>query len=84
MSLQLRRLARTIVLSLMICADAGLSAQGSTPASAPIEFGGATVSGTLRTRVESWDWFGDSPNGTYTYPGSLLREIGRASCRERV
>jgi len=32
-----------------------------------------TVSGSLRTRVESWNWFGDSPDGRYTYPGSIAR-----------
>ena len=39
----------------------------------PMEIGGIIVSGTVRTRVESWDWFGDSPDGTYTYPGILAR-----------
>ena len=32
-----------------------------------------TISGSLRTRVESWDWFGTNPDGDYTYPGSLAR-----------
>ena len=31
------------------------------------------VSGSLRTRAYSWDWFGDSANGDYMYPGSLAR-----------
>ena len=35
--------------------------------------GSVTISGSLRTRVESWDWFGDSPAGEYTYPASLFR-----------
>src|SRR5262249_6765970 len=28
---------------------------------------------SLRSRMYSWDWFGDTPNGDYTYSGSLLR-----------
>ncbi|MBI2686873.1 MAG: alginate export family protein [Acidobacteria bacterium] len=38
------------------------------------KIGGITVTGSFRTRVESWDWFEPSsgdPN--YTYSGSLLR-----------
>jgi hypothetical protein len=39
----------------------------------PVDIGGVMISGSLRTRVESSDWFGDDPNGTYTYPGSIFR-----------
>ena len=39
----------------------------------PVKIGDVTVSGSLRTRVESWDWFGGSANNDYTYPGSILR-----------
>ena len=35
--------------------------------------GDVTVTGSLRARAESWDWFGDSPAGEYTYPAALLR-----------
>jgi len=31
------------------------------------------VSTSLRSRMYAWDWFGDAPNGDYTYSGSLLR-----------
>ena len=36
-----------------------------------------TVSGSLRTRVEAWDWFQGSADNSYGYNGSLLR-IGLA------
>jgi len=50
------------------------SASAQTPASAPITVGGdVTLSGSLRTRSYSWDWFGDNGDGRYTYPASLIR-----------
>src|SRR5215469_18985355 len=48
-------------------------ASAQNPPSAPLEIGGITVSGSLRTRVESWDWFGANANNSYTYPASILR-----------
>jgi hypothetical protein len=48
-------------------------AAAQNPPSAPLEIGGITVSGSLRTRVESWDWFGGNANNSYIYPGSILR-----------
>jgi hypothetical protein len=50
-----------------------VSAQGADASTTPLSVGGVALSGSLRTRVESWTWFGDSPNGTYTYPATLLR-----------
>ncbi len=41
--------------------------------STEIKIGDAVVSSSLRSRMYSWDWFGDTPNGEYTYSGSLLR-----------
>jgi hypothetical protein len=38
-----------------------------------IKIGDAVVSSSLRSRMYSWDWFGDTPNGEYTYGGSLFR-----------
>lgn len=40
---------------------------------APAEAGNIIVTGSLRSRVESWNWFGESDAGEYTYSGSLLR-----------
>ena len=39
----------------------------------PLKVGGVTLSGSWRTRVESWDWFQGNGDNTYTYPGSILR-----------
>ena len=51
------------------------SALVSSPAFAqtPIKIGDAVVSSSFRSRVYSWDWFGDAPGGDYAYSGSLLR-----------
>lgn len=38
-----------------------------------LKIGDVVVSGSLRTRIESWDWFQGSANNEYTYPGSILR-----------
>jgi hypothetical protein len=38
-----------------------------------IKIGDAVVSSSLRSRMYSWNWFGDTPNGEYTYSGSLFR-----------
>ena len=41
---------------------------------APLTVGELNVSGTWRTRMESWDWFQDgSASSTYTFPHSLFR-----------
>jgi hypothetical protein len=39
----------------------------------PLKIGDVTVSGSLRTRVESWDWFQGGANNDYTFPGSIAR-----------
>src|SRR5713101_6533596 len=46
-------------------------AQSAAPQ--PLRFGDITVSGSLRTRVESWDWFQGSANNDYTFSGSIAR-----------
>jgi hypothetical protein len=43
------------------------------PALTPLKIGDVVVSGSLRTRVESWDWFEGKADNQYTYPGSILR-----------
>src|SRR5438105_1680727 len=54
------------------------AAQATT--AGPMRIGDVTVAGSLRTRVESWDWFKASANNDYTYPGSILR-LGFAESR---
>ena len=47
------------------------SAQVASPE--PIKIGDISLSGSLRTRVEAWDWFDGNANSNYTFPGSILR-----------
>ena len=45
-----------------------------SPSPAPIELGGLTVSGSLRLRFESWDWFETaSADNDYNFGAALLR-----------
>ncbi len=44
-----------------------------SPAAEPLKIGDITISGSLRTRVESWDWFQGNANNDYTFPGSIFR-----------
>jgi hypothetical protein len=68
---------RTLLLvSGLICSVAPSTAQTGSP----VKIGDVTVSGSLRTRVESWDWFSGNANNDYTYPGSILR-LGFAESR---
>ncbi len=46
-------------------------AQGTGPE--PLKVGDVIVSGSLRTRIESWDWFHGNANNDYTFPGSIAR-----------
>src|SRR5579859_6949805 len=48
-------------------------AAAQTPALTPLKIGDVAISGSLRTRVESWDWFEGKANNQYTFPGSILR-----------
>jgi hypothetical protein len=44
------------------------------PAPAPIKIGGLTFSGSLRVRVEGWDWFEtNAANNEYTFGAATLR-----------
>src|SRR5579862_5039086 len=49
------------------------SALAQSAAAPAVAIGDITFSGSLRARSYSWDWFGGSQNGDYTYPGSLVR-----------
>jgi hypothetical protein len=40
---------------------------------APLTWGGVSVSGSLRTRTEIWDWFEGSANNSYAFQGSIFR-----------
>jgi hypothetical protein len=42
----------------------------STP---PVTLGSVAVSGSIRTRIESWSWFDGSADDDYTFPATLAR-----------
>ena len=47
------------------------SAQSSAP---PWQIGSVTVQGSVRTRLEGWDWFkAPGAENAYAFPGTLLR-----------
>lgn len=45
----------------------------SSDAPTPIQIGPVTFSGSIRTRVESWDWFGGKGQNTYTFSDTLVQ-----------
>ena len=62
------------ILSILALAGSLLpSASGQTTPAEPVKIGNVVVSGSLRTRVEAWDWFSGNANNVYTFPGSLAR-----------
>ena len=74
--------AIAIVVFALILSHTNLSAQGATAGVQPVQVAGVTVAGSVRARLESWDWFGGAANGTYTYPASLVR-IGFGQVRKK-
>src|SRR5712692_3001064 len=64
---------RSEILSALLCAASvsPVFAQGAL--TQPVSIGDVVVTGSLRTRAYGWDWFGGTPNGSYTYPASLVR-----------
>ncbi len=61
---------RRCVLIVPLWAGPGLLAQSAPD---PLKIGDVAVSGSLRTRVESWDWFQGNAENNYTFPGSIFR-----------
>ncbi len=43
------------------------------PAADPLTIGDVVVSGSLRTRVEAWDWFQGNANNEYAFSDSIFR-----------
>ena len=60
----------------VLCTAAALLASrdvSAQDAPVPVKIGDVTVSGNLRARVYSWDWFGVDPGHDYTYPAAIFR-----------
>src|SRR5262245_10936390 len=54
------------------------------PSFTPIKIGGITFSGSLRLRMESWDWFDtDKADNAYTFGAAALR-FGLSQSRETI
>ena len=66
-------IAVAIVAFALIPSRTNLSAQIGAAEVKPVQVAGVTVAGSVRARLESWDWFGGAPSGTYAYPASLIR-----------
>jgi len=64
---------RLFVLAALFASQIAPPAAAQSPAAEPVKIGDLVVSGSLRTRVESWDWFQGNANNDYTFPGSILR-----------
>ena len=64
---RMRHFAR-VALLMLAC---GAPASAQTPPRAPSS--DIVVSGSLRTRLEAWDWFDGDANSDYTFSGSLVR-----------
>jgi hypothetical protein len=60
-----------------------LPVAAQSQAADPIRIGDVLVSGSLRTRVESWDWFQGNASNDYTFPGSILR-FGLSESRKAI
>jgi Alginate export len=62
------RMRRTLLAALLI--SVGTSA---LIAQDPVKVGDVSIAGSLRTRIESWDWFQGNAHNDYTFAGSILR-----------
>jgi hypothetical protein len=65
-----------VIATLLLLFEYPVLAQDTSPSA--IE-----LTAQLRTRLESWDWFGASPEGRYTFSGSILR-LGAAARRSSI
>ena len=65
-------LGNTVSFSVALYSVIAISA-ASAQTPQPLKVDGITVSGSLRTRVESWDWFQGAANSDYAFPGSIFR-----------
>jgi hypothetical protein len=65
---------RTVLAAVCSLAALAPSVFAQTPAPPPIALGDDVVfSSAIRTRTYDWNFFGDTPNGDYTYQGTQVR-----------
>jgi len=65
------RLVAGAIASLVLACVSPAGAQ--TAAGTPYTVGDLVVSGAIRTRTYSWNWFGDLPEGDYWHQGTQVR-----------
>lgn len=58
---------------ILVAAPSVSIALAQSASSDPVKIGDVTVSGSVRTRIESWDFFQGNANNDYTFPGSIAR-----------
>lgn len=46
---------------------------GATTATEPAKQSPVEIHGSIRTRLEMWDWFGDDPESRYAFSGNILK-----------
>lgn len=63
----------TMTIMLVVVFHAAAAVPARAQALTTLKIGDVTVAGSFKTRIDSWNWFGDNPDGEYTYPGSVLR-----------
>lgn len=80
---------RNGAMSFLLLGVAAAAAQTAAPAPpkppaapAPVKIGSVTVQGSVRSRLELWDWFQGDANNSYAYSGNILR-LGFSQSRER-
>src|SRR5215469_14628025 len=67
-------MSRCLLILLFICAAGRMIVPAvAQTAVVPIRIGDVTVGWSLRTRIESWDWFTGNADNDYTFAGSILR-----------
>jgi hypothetical protein len=59
--------------SLCVLVLSAASVVAQTAAPAPVKIGSVTVQGSIRSRLEMWDWFQGEANNSYAYSGNILR-----------
>lgn len=73
----------TTIITLVLVLLKPCFAFAQSPPSA-VQIGTITVQGSVRTRVEAWDWFQDPHyENTYTFPGTLFR-LGFSQHRQNL